>query len=358
MPAQQVVACNAAYADGGLGKLLAALVDEARARGELAAYFAAAPRAGDSAGHALPLAGLRRVLRARLLRRAPGWRAFLAAEAFDRQVAHRLAPGDVFVGVVGQALHGLRRARQLGYRRCVLVSPNAHVDHVAEQHRRAAAAHPIEPGWLSAAQRRKTLREYAAADEIVVLSEYARTTFVAAGVAAARLRRRDLPLLPRYAPPASWPATSGFRALYVGRLEVTKGVAVLLDAFARLADADAHLTLLGGFASPAMQRWVERATTRDARIELSGGDALPHIHRADVFVHPSYEDGLALAPLEALACGVPVVVTEDTGMKEFVVAGRNGFVVPTGDAGALAERLAAIRARPLRGTFAPFAAAA
>ena len=358
MPAQNLVACNAAYNDGGLGKLLAALVDEARAGGASAAYFAATPRAGDASGQAVPLTTLRRLLRTPLLQRAPAWRGFLAADAFDRQVARRLEPGDVFVGVAGQALHSLRRARQLGYRRRVLVSPNSHVEHVARQHRRAAAAHPIEPGWLSAAQRRKTLREYVEADEIVVQSAYARDTFLAAGVPAERLRRRDLPPLPRFAPPASPPATIGFRFLYVGRLEVTKGVAVLLDAFAALADRDARLTLVGGFATRAMQRWVERAAARDARIELAGGDPLPHLHRADVFVHPSYEDGLALAPLEALACGVPALVTEDTGMKEFVLPGHNGFVVPTGDAGALAERLAAVRARPLRGTFAPFTAAA
>jgi glycosyltransferase involved in cell wall biosynthesis len=63
-----------------------------------------------------------------------------------------------------------------------------------------------------------------------------------------------------------------------------------------------------------------------------------------VFVHPSFEDGFGLAPAEALAAGVPAIVTEDTGMKEQIVAGRNGYVVPTGDAGSLADALADVRA--------------
>jgi glycosyltransferase involved in cell wall biosynthesis len=63
------------------------------------------------------------------------------------------------------------------------------------------------------------------------------------------------------------------------------------------------------------------------------------LHTADVFVHPSYEDGFGYAPMEALACNVPVIVTEDTGMKESVVDGHNGYIIPTGDGDALLDRL-------------------
>ena len=51
--------------------------------------------------------------------------------------------------------------------------------------------------------------------------------------------------------------------------------------------------------------------------------------------------------MEALACGVPVVVTEDTGMKEYVEEGVNGYVVPTGHVDALVERLEHLRRHPL-----------
>jgi glycosyltransferase involved in cell wall biosynthesis len=348
LPSRTVVACDATYNEGGLGKLLAAQVEAARDAGTLHCYFARAARPGDAAGRALPLPALRRLLRSPLLRPAPGWRAFASAELFDRTVAGALPEADVFIGITGQALHSFRAARRRGSGRLVLISPNAHVDNVARQHRRAWQAHHLEPGWLTTAQRAKTRREYALADEIWVLSAYTHQSFVAAGVGAGRLRRVALPLLPRFTPPRHAPPRAGFNILYVGRLEATKGIAVLLDAFRRLAAPDAHLTLIGGFATAAMRRHVERAAADDPRIALAGGDPLPHLHRADVFVHPSYEDGLGLAPLEALACGVPVIVTADTGMGEHVVDGVNGFVVPTGDAGAILDRLHALRARPLR----------
>jgi glycosyltransferase involved in cell wall biosynthesis len=67
-------------------------------------------------------------------------------------------------------------------------------------------------------------------------------------------------------------------------------------------------------------------------------------------VHPSYEDGFAYAPAEALACGVPVLVTEDTGMKELLEDPRAGLVLPTGDFAALREAInAAYRGEILGG---------
>jgi glycosyltransferase involved in cell wall biosynthesis len=52
--------------------------------------------------------------------------------------------------------------------------------------------------------------------------------------------------------------------------------------------------------------------------------------------------------MEALACGVPTIVTEDTGMKEYVTEGVNGYVIPTGDVDALANRLHDLQRHPLR----------
>ena len=62
-----------------------------------------------------------------------------------------------------------------------------------------------------------------------------------------------------------------------------------------------------------------------------------HLRSADIFVLPSLEDGLALTVVEALACGVPVITTPNTGASELVTPGVNGEVVPIRDAAAIAE---------------------
>jgi glycosyltransferase involved in cell wall biosynthesis len=121
------------------------------------------------------------------------------------------------------------------------------------------------------------------------------------------------------------------------------GIGVLLEAFSRLLDPAARLTLVGGSGSRGMRRFLERWRRFDNRVRIAPGDPLPHLRDADVYVHPSYQDGFGLAPMEALACGVPVIVTEDTGMKEHIRPGENGFIVPTGDWPALLQRLQEVR---------------
>jgi glycosyltransferase involved in cell wall biosynthesis len=80
---------------------------------------------------------------------------------------------------------------------------------------------------------------------------------------------------------------------------------------------------------------------------MAPGDLLPHLQQANVCVHPTDEDRFAYAPIEAIACSIPVTATQDTGMKEYIQKGINGYVVPTGDWEATLERLQACRVNQL-----------
>ncbi|MDE0821943.1 MAG: glycosyltransferase, partial [Opitutales bacterium] len=62
--------------------------------------------------------------------------------------------------------------------------------------------------------------------------------------------------------------------------------------------------------------------------------------KSSVLVHPSLADGFGYVVQEAMACGLPVIVTDATGAADLVTDGRNGFVVPAGDAQSIADRLA------------------
>ncbi len=344
------IACNAPYGQGGMGQHLAQVVEDTRVAGEAMTYYAYALKPGDEAiGEVVSIRSFRRVRRFTPLRFSKRWSNYTVADLFDRSVARRLvAPVETFVGFGGRALHSMRRARALGAERLELVAANSHVNNVTRRHAEALRRHGLEGSWLSEQQRQKTLKEYAMADVIHVASDYTRQSFLAEGVAADKLCRIRYATKPRYTPdPDKHPKDGTFRIVYIGSVTVAKGLPVLLEAFARLPVQDAELTLVGDVATPRMGRHLARIIAQDPHVRLRPGDPLPHLVRADVCVHPSYEDGYAYAPMEALACGVPVIVTEDTGMKEHVVEGRNGYVVPTGDVGALVERLEHLRKHPL-----------
>jgi glycosyltransferase involved in cell wall biosynthesis len=329
------VSCTAGYGTGGLGQHLAHIVAELRSREELQSYYSPAPEPGDVAGVTVESPLARFAMRYTPARFDSGWRTYIGWELFDRAVAKRIARADRHVGFSGQALRtfGVCRSSVLE-----IVSPTAHVALVAERYDAAHRAYPIERPWLSAAGVRKALAEYERADVIRVASDYVWESFLAFGVPEGKLVRDDLVVSERFARREPREPDDVFRVLYVGALTVTKGVPVLIDAFSRLS-GNAELVLVGGWASRGMRRFLQERMSIDSRIRVVSGDPLEHLLRADVLVHPSYSDGFGYAPMEAIACGVPVIVTEDTGMKEYVADEVEGYVVPTGDGVALGEAL-------------------
>ena len=354
----RILACNNPYGQGGIGQHFAHMIEESRRDGRLAGYLCPQPKDDDPFGMSLPVPGwLRWAIRYTPLRFSPSWQSHVVNDAYDRRVAatiRELQSADDFarapqavMGFVGKSLHSFRAARRAGIERTELVAANSHVENVARLHTRAAADSGLKDSWLNQAQIRKTLREYALADQIYVHSEYVRQSFLDAGIPAAKLVRTVLHPDPRFVPPQRRPDDDTLRIVYVGRVEMTKGIALLLDAFDRLPIQNAVLRIVGGWSTRRVRRRLQSRVTQHPRITVQPGDPLPVLQKADVFVHPSYEDGFGYAPMEALACGVPVVVTEDTGMKEYVREGVNGFVVPTGSVDAIVAALENLVRSPL-----------
>ena len=350
----KTISCSAAYGSGGLGLHFKELVEDARARGELASYYTTCPRVNDAAGIVVTEPVARSLIRWTPIRFSSSWSSFIGFDLFDRAVARTIEPSETCVGFSLQSLHTFRAAVSRGGKRLELVSPTCHVDYVHRRYEEAFRRHPIERSWLNERQRVKALREYKEADVIVVASDYVRDSFLDAGIPEDKLARFDLSAPSRFVPARqSRPEDGIFRIVYVGSLSVAKGVPVLLDAFACFEPRNAQLTLVGGWGTRPMRRYLEQCCGRDSRIRITPGDPLPHLQRADVYIHPSYQDGLGYAPLEALACRVPVIVTEDTGANEFVVEGVNGVVIPTGNADAICEAMTEVYRRERQNSLQP-----
>jgi glycosyltransferase involved in cell wall biosynthesis len=347
----RIIACNSSYGQGGVGQHFAQLVEESRARGRLDCYYAPGLKPDDEKGRRVEVPRWQDwLVQYTPARFSPSWRSYLYNEFFDRRLADALDhAAERFMGFVGKSLRSFRRAADLGTDRLELVAANSHVENLKRRHDWAREQHGIGDSWLNAAQMRKTLREYEAADTIYVHSEYTRQSFLDADVSEAKLERTHLRVHPRFHPPDRRPDDGPFRIAYVGRVEATKGIPLLLDAFEKLPVPEKQLTLVGGWSTRRMRKYMEDWVSDD-RIRMAPGDPLPVLHEADVFVHPTYEDGFGYAPMEALASGVPVVATEDTGMKEYIREGENGYVVPTGQAAPIVDRLLHLRRHPKAAT--------
>lgn len=347
--------CNAPYGVGGIGQHFSQLVEESRQQGLLKQFYAPGSPSQDPK-HVVVSDRTYGLLSYTPIRFSPSWCNHVSNELFDRRLSWTLSrmndslSGTALMGFVGKSLHTFEAGRQLGAGPLELVAANSHVDRVRDRHARAGTDSGIQDTWLNGFQLRKTMKEYALADRIYVHSEYVRESFLEAGYPEDTLIRSHLAVAPRFEPPTERPSDDPFRLVYVGRVEATKGITLLMEAFEQLPIKNAELTIVGGWSSRTMRRYMEERLARDPRLCLAPGDPLPHLQAADVFVHPSYEDGFGYAPMEALACGVPVVVTTDTGMKEYVRDGENGFVVPTGTVAPIIDAVETIYRSPLAAT--------
>ena len=126
--------------------------------------------------------------------------------------------------------------------------------------------------------------------------------------------------------------------LYLGTLEPRKNLVTLLRAYAGLHDTDVHLVLAGGrgWLYEEIFAEIERLGL-ERRVHLPGylpDDALPlWYNAAEVFAYVSWYEGFGLPILEAMACGTPVVASNNTSLPE--VAGDAALLVAPGDVDAV-----------------------
>ena len=135
--------------------------------------------------------------------------------------------------------------------------------------------------------------------------------------------------------------------LYLGTLTPRKRVDVLIRAFARLRHPAATLVVAGndmgaGHAARALVRslGLERQTLFTGL--LKGEDRIAALADATVVVYPSQDEIFGLVPLEALLCGTPPIVADDSGCAEVAATTGATRVTPVGDAAALAGAIAEV----------------
>jgi glycosyltransferase involved in cell wall biosynthesis len=150
------------------------------------------------------------------------------------------------------------------------------------------------------------------------------------------------------APPADLPrlANAARKLLFVGRMEPPKDHATLLRALAEVPDA--QLLLVGdGPARRALEELARKLGVA-ARVRFLGRrDDVPQLLKAsDVYVHSSGFEGFGMAVCEAMAAGLPVVVSNVSGLAQLVSGA--GVLFPGGDHEALARELRALLASPER----------
>jgi glycosyltransferase involved in cell wall biosynthesis len=147
--------------------------------------------------------------------------------------------------------------------------------------------------------------------------------------------------------PKHWPrnGSRSFTVFCNRSWEPRYGVDVLARAFVRVAKSrpDVSLILLGGGSQAQTLRQIfEQAGVSD-RVSFPGQipnhDLPRYYHMADLYISPSHVDGSSVSLMEAMACGLPCLVSDIPANKEWVQDGENGWLFPDGDEQALAGKI-------------------
>jgi len=205
------------------------------------------------------------------------------------------------------------------------------------------------PRWLKRFDhwRRETedaLEEFERADYVFVPSDFCYQSFVQEGYPPEKLV-----MIPRGFDPRQFytneaannnePTERPFRALFLGLLTVRKGLKYLLEAWQKLALPNAELLLVGTLheeLTTLFKPYLNHSSLSIRHIDFTPNPA-DLLRSADVFVFPSLDEGSAKVTYEAMACGLPVITTANSG--SLVRDGQDGYIVPIRSTQALMEKI-------------------
>lgn len=262
---------------------------------------------------------------------------------FDRRVARRVRQvhPDMVYAYDGAALQTFREARKHGVT-TIEEQSSSHWRWARDFFAEEAEREPEFAGLLpnlrdSDGHLEGKEEELQLADHVFVPSQHIKQSL--SGV----IPESKIRMVPYGAPelkpwrPSSRRAHAPLEVLFVGNLGQHKGIGYLLEAMDLLGGL-AQLTMVGSRLRPNAR--VDEACHRWRWIE-----SLPHdkimdlMQKSDVLVLPSLSDAFGLVVTEALACGLPVIITPHTGASEIIRDGREGYIVPIRRADLIAARL-------------------
>ena len=271
-----------------------------------------------------------------------GMRAYLRAHARDFDVAHihacRNLPGEI-------AARELTRAG-VPY----LLSPHGTAPRIERRQ--------LAKQLFDLVTRNQVMRNAA---RVIAVSDAERRQLRELGVPDARIVTIPNPIdLAQFATPAERGTFRRAHQLdaapvvtFLGKLTPRKRLDILAQAFARLSRANAHLVIAGndmGYERElrALVAQLGIADRTQFTGLLAGSARLEALADADVVVYASKDEIFGLVPLEAILCGTPVVVANDSGCGEVIRKVGGGLIVPEGEPEPLAQAIATILDAPVQ----------
>jgi glycosyltransferase involved in cell wall biosynthesis len=180
--------------------------------------------------------------------------------------------------------------------------------------------------YLTKAQE-KQLEEIQLIDHLLAPSEFVRNSFIEHGFDANKITVIHYGAnLTKFYKDKNVVKDDIFRVLCVSQISIRKGHIDILRAWEKLNLKHAELIFIGALEAE-LESIMKKYSKDFTYLGMVPNDQLVHYYnKADAFVLASIEEGCSIVPLEAMACGLPVVLSDHTGSHELIVDGEDGYV--------------------------------
>jgi glycosyltransferase involved in cell wall biosynthesis len=219
---------------------------------------------------------------------------------------------------------------------------NSHPVHfwkiLTEEHQRWGCRYPP----VSRAHHRRSVAMMNDVDWVLAPSRFVEDSFLGQGFAARQIGRipyaTDLRV---FQPRSARPSSRSFTVVNTAGLSLRKGTPYLLEALRILRSEIPDLRIL---LTRQVSDSIKPILARYGDLPVEWSETLPpallaeRLRSADLFILPSLEEGMARTALEAMACGLPVILTPNTGACDLVNEALNGSIVPIRDPAAIVAR--------------------
>ncbi|MCB0162679.1 MAG: glycosyltransferase family 4 protein [Anaerolineae bacterium] len=278
----------------------------------------------------------------RLVQKTPGLRRLVAWNGvkdnlFDVMASRYVDKCDIFHVWNHYGLYSLRKAKKQG---AVIIierssaHPITQYQLLTEEYERYGLAFTAMNNRIL----EKHLQEYEEADYIMISAGFACDSMVAQGVPPQKLLPVTLGVnIEQFLPAPK--SDNIFRVIVVGMVSLQKGTHYLLEAFKQLALPRAELVLIGAIDEAFRSVLSQYQGLFTYAGKVPHGQLPAEYNRASLLVLPSIQDGFAMVVAEAMASGLPVIISENVGAKQIVRDGVDGFIVPIRDVEALKEKI-------------------
>lgn len=268
--------------------------------------------------------------------------------SFDVSTSLRLPKCDVFVGLSSAALMSGRAAHLMGAK-YVCDRGSTHIRHqdniLREEHKLWGMEYKgIDPRIIEREE-----KEYHEADCITIPSTFTAKTFTSNGISEDKVRKLPYGVNLKNFFPTSPPDRETFDILFAGSTSLRKGIPYLLQAFQAFRHPKKRLFIAGAHS----ERFLNRMRTLglwsdDIHIlgHLNLAELRDRMSRSHALILPSIEEGLALVQAQAMACGCPIIATENTGAPDLFEHGTAGYILPVRRPDLISDRLQQLADEP------------